>query len=624
MAEPTKQKHGVDFLNFVLDDDPKHGTVRAVLWLTNHPKNAGQPGEISWVQPINPSVDLVERALTYFNANLPEDRKQFLGTTRHIVNPNVTRAFNEVYYKNDKSSVHAPNMQAWNFEQAIRSVINSDPEKYKDLIGISFEEICATHIDKLSDIWKEYLKRVQTGTAFLSDGMKKMMIDLLSIYEGNGPQRNHLQTFMSCIDRYNQNIMVANIEQTGLTFITRPRLCFQSSNLRSQRRMSILDVDNPNTIAFAIRALLDTNLTGGPGTSGSGRLSNALLQCPLINPLNPFMTPLMNALTALSGLPDKFIESEKTYGGYQMEAQTFAIGGDDLSQSGYQLQLEFKELQGGIISSIFYFWEEYIRCVTRGLMLAYPDDIDEQCLNYTVSIYRFNLDPTGHYIQDWCKCTGCYPTTLPLGAKLQVNEGEHINPYANKVNVTFECNKVEYRDYAIFMDFNTLMRRYCPQINLTKGNTEYQPGEGVNPADRMKPDNALQSPTLPRVPWSNFIGLPWITSDVNGPKLEFRMVDAGNPIYSTSGDAYFKILTDKLMSAEIARMLANSGKARDDQTRGLSQMYPEMLKKGMDYMDSSKVTVNGADYYGCSNLVSFARTGILEAAAEASALAEKK
>ena len=103
MARPTKQKHGVDFLNFVLDDDPKYGTVRAVLWLTNHPENAGQPGEISWVQPINPSVDLVERALTYFNANLPEDRKQFLGPTRHIVNPNITRAFNEVYYKNDES-----------------------------------------------------------------------------------------------------------------------------------------------------------------------------------------------------------------------------------------------------------------------------------------------------------------------------------------------------------------------------------------------------------------------------------------------------------------------------------------------------------------------------------------
>ena len=135
---------------------------------------------------------------------------------------------------------------------------------------------------------------------------------------------------------------------------------------------------------------------------------------------------MCNSLTSISGFPDIALQTQTTQGGYQQEAQTFAIGADDFNRATYNLSLNFKDIQHGPVSAIIYYWLEYIRCVTRGLMLAYADDIDEQRLNYTVSIYRFTLDPTRTYITDWCKCTGCFPTTLNTGSIVQVNDNEEF------------------------------------------------------------------------------------------------------------------------------------------------------------------------------------------------------
>lgn len=84
------------------------------------------------------------------------------------------------------------------------------------------------------------------------------------------------------------------------------------------------------------------------------------------------------------------------------ESQSIAIG-SDRNRKPFDLQLTFTEPLGGICMAILQFWLEYIASVTIGEMVAYPFQIDRQILNYTVSIYRFILDPSKQYIQNGLK-----------------------------------------------------------------------------------------------------------------------------------------------------------------------------------------------------------------------------
>ena len=406
----------------------------------------------------------------------------------------------------------------------------------------------------------------------ISREMKDRIVNLSFVTSGAGPYFNQIQTFLTCLDRFKGNILPVNTMESGLTFITRPRLCLQSSNIRNNRRMVALDTLNPTSIAFMIRCLLDTNF----GEVNGQRYRHIVQSSPLIDPYNPFLTPLCNSLISIGGFPDYMIQTQTTDGGYQTEAQTFAIGGDDFNRATYNLSLEFKDIQHGPVSAIIYYWLEYIRCVTRGILLAYADDIDEQRLNYTVSIYRFALDPTKTYIVDWCKCTGCFPTNLNTGSILQVNDGEEFVNAATRITVGFACNKVEYRDHAIFNDFNTLVQRYFPDINKdTSGNYAEPDSRGIN-------HHTLLHPNLPKEPYTNYRGIPYITSDMHGPRLEFRR--SPTPVFPYAKGT--NDLVDQLLMIDMMRKAKEFG---EENYQRYARLYTP------EYMNETKMNDLGAN-----------------------------
>ena len=402
----------------------------------------------------------------------------------------------------------------------------------------------------------------------LSTEDRERILNIMWLSSGLGGYHNQLQTFMTSLNRFGGLNVTPSTEHVGLTFITRPRLCLQSSNIRNNRILTTLDTLNNRTMAFAIRNLLDSNF----GFANNGLYGKQVYSSPIFDVQNPFLVPLCNALISFSGSPDIDLESTTTDGGYMSEAQSFAIGGSNLQRGNYNLTLNFQEVAHNPVMAILYYWIEYIRCVTRGSLLAYADDIDNQRLNYTVSIYRFLLDPTHRYITKYAKYTGCYPTGLPIGSAFNFSQGDVEVQASKQLSITFNCNKVEYMDYAILMDFNTLMRRYCPIINKgtkrelrtrqiphyytrkeyrtsyyydradsswrrhtyqvevqhtwyeSRQYVEYTDVEYVPTDDNGAPNEgyALKCPTLPIEALANFRGLPYIVSDRNGFRLEFR------------------------------------------------------------------------------------------------------
>ena len=318
----------------------------------------------------------------------------------------------------------------------------------------------------------------------------KVMIDEIHRSTASGGYFNQFQTFFTGFDKFGRSTLPPNAVHSGMTFITRPKLNLTSSSLRQSSKMLALDTLNVTDVQHMIRCLLDTKFADSPNSNAG---TSALL-----NTNNPFNTPLCNALVGVSGWPDIVIESNTTEGGFHGENQTFVIGGDNLNKT-YDLTLTFKDPQGGAIAAMLDFWLEYMRCVSRGIMIAYKEDIDALRLNYTVSIYRFLLDPMRKFIVGYSKATGTYPTSIPIGGMFNVNEGEVTISTVGKFSVPWKANKIEYNKPEIIADFNRLVRNYCSGID-----------------DYVALENTA---------YNNYVGLPYIyTSGTSrGMQLQYRV-----------------------------------------------------------------------------------------------------
>lgn len=315
------------------------------------------------------------------------------------------------------------------------------------------------------------------------------LIELLYRYTGQGSLINQTELFFSRLDRYGINTLPGNVEHAGLTFFTRPKLPLTSGNLQQCPSLIGLDTTDPRTFAFAIRLWLDTKM------SKSGAWLAKAYECPFFDPKSAINIPLSNACVAQSGWPDPFVQTFTTTGGFFQEDQTFAIGSDRLRKT-YDLTFTFKETQGGPILAMLYAWYEVMSCLAEGTMVAYAEDIDEQRLCYTCSIYRFLLDPSKRHITHYAKATGCFPKAPPMGALFNQSRGELNVSAASEISIPFVVNKVEYDDPRILLDFNMLMTRYCPEIHTY--------------------------PILRPESYNNFKGYPFAISTQFGLELAFR------------------------------------------------------------------------------------------------------
>jgi hypothetical protein len=319
---------------------------------------------------------------------------------------------------------------------------------------------------------------------------------------------NNLQNIMSRLDRHGTAVIPLNTLNYGYYFITRPRLNLTYSNLIRNPILSTLLTENPREISFAIRMLLDTKLSRGLGTKGLLDANNRPLReaeperifrdcipkCSIFDPENPFLVPLNNCLKGISGFPDLDLQVETTEGDFHSSDFTFAKG-SDLNGRTQDLNLEFKEINGGLIMAIIYYWILMIAFLAKGICSAYPDDIYEQRLCYTCSIYRFVTDTSRTQIIWWDKATGCFPKNVPLGSIFNVSQGEVTISSASQFSIPFVANFVEPPNNPdILRDFNRLVSRYTS--SKIKDRTKYVE---LNPRDS-----------------SNFNGIPFIVNDNSG------------------------------------------------------------------------------------------------------------
>lgn len=311
------------------------------------------------------------------------------------------------------------------------------------------------------------------------------IMDLANMYSGLGGYSNQIQTMLRGFDKYQTNTMIPNKISSGLVFMTRPRLNLQSSSLRMARDMASLETTDINSINYMIRALLDT--------AYCKMYRPYVAQSPLIDPFNPFIPLVTNCIQSLDGVPDLVLETETSDGGFQSEDITYPIGSDMLRKS-YDFTLTFKDLPGGPLFALFYYWMLYISHLTKGLMCQYTKDTDDLRMGFTCSIYRFTFDHTQKRIAHAMKGTGCFPIASPTGALFNVTKGESDVEGAKEFSIPFKVNHVTVLDPIVYREFNSLVRKY----------------NGTRRLETMS--------VVPFEPEYNFTGIPWITE---GPELHF-------------------------------------------------------------------------------------------------------
>jgi len=294
-----------------------------------------------------------------------------------------------------------------------------------------------------------------------------------SVYRGAGAGSfyGQYQTVLRGLNKHGTNPLPTNTELSGFTFITRPRLNLATSSIRQDRILSTLDTLHETSLPFMIRCLLDTKFS-----TVHSDLAN---KCPFLEARSPFIIPMSNCITNISGWPDYVIDTETTAGGFFSEDFTFAKGSDRLNRT-YDLNIEFREIQGGIILTLAYIWSRWIDLVTKGDVIAYHEDIANNRLEYTCSIYCFTLDPSLRCISKWAKATGCFPISVPIGLAFNMSNTENFISAMTKFSIPFKANKVEYMDPIILLEFNMLTERYWPALRNVGSLTQVPAGPEYN------------------------------------------------------------------------------------------------------------------------------------------------
>ena len=317
------------------------------------------------------------------------------------------------------------------------------------------------------------------------------ILNMLQRSIGMGSMNHQYYDFMNGLDRAQHNMLPPNVEHSGYTFITRPTLRLDDSALRMRAEFTPLLNTDPTSTTSAIRCYLDPKHHLEMAAHGNGSV--------MANVRSPFLTPVCNGLTSLSGWPDITLQTLTTDSGFHMEDQTFVVGYDMLTRS-YDINMTFKDIQGGPLAALFFYWILNMGYVANGEMPIYGDDEDELRMNYTVSIYRFIVDPTKKIITKFSRGVGCFPKNLPVGAMFNFNQSEVVNTDVGSFSIPFTVNGVEYNNYKTLVDFNLYVQR-C--LNVDKSIIE-------------------DAPDLPLSGYNNYHGIPWIDTSTGEIKLVYK------------------------------------------------------------------------------------------------------
>ena len=263
------------------------------------------------------------------------------------------------------------------------------------------------------------------------------------------------------------NPLPVNKDNFGLTFFTRPNLNLSYDNIAQRRILTpLLDGDGlaSNTYQRAIRMTLDPYL-GDPAMYKTGDPNRALkmLTTDLIDQKNAFIPLLTNNLISISGWPDLQVETFTSTPGNYQESWSMVDSSSRFFGT-YEIQANFKNIEGDPISAMFSAWLHYMSGVYEGSMVPYPNNLVERRIDYQTRIYRLLLDPSRRYVQKIAACGAAFPLNSPLGNSFNYSNEGVYNQDNDQISIRFRAMGADYLDPITIQEFNAVVQIFNPQM----------------------------------------------------------------------------------------------------------------------------------------------------------------
>lgn len=232
-----------------------------------------------------------------------------------------------------------------------------------------------------------------------------------------------------------------NKDHYGITFFTRPDLNMSYDNLGADRMLTSLMSEDKNSMARAIRILLD------PRGEAAGRVSN------LVDPEMAFIPVLSNSLISMSGWPDLTVDAYTSKEGVYKEAYSMVDSTSHIFNT-FDITANFRNIQGDPITLMFAVWIRYASLVYDGTLVPHPENLFQNTIDYQTRMYRLVMDEDFRFVQKIAACGAAFPMASPLGASFNYSEDGEWNSENDQISIPFRCMGANYLDPILVKEFN--------------------------------------------------------------------------------------------------------------------------------------------------------------------------
>ena len=167
--------------------------------------------------------------------------------------------------------------------------------------------------------------------------------------------------------------------------------------------------------------------------------------------IGSYFMPIFTNLTNNADLVDITLDSMSLYGtrsGYFLNMP----GKKSKSETAASLSLNVTETYNNDFTKMITLWVNYINNVVEGIFTANPVSVRDNVLDYTSAIYVFLLGADGSTIKNYCKYTGCYPSSIPLSS----NNASRGSFTQTQLGLNFNYAMFEANNPRILEDFNAI------------------------------------------------------------------------------------------------------------------------------------------------------------------------
>ena len=242
----------------------------------------------------------------------------------------------------------------------------------------------------------------------------------------------------------------SNRDNYGFTFFVRPQLNLQSSNIRNHRIFYSMLTQQSVSIQRYVRCMLDPRMQTGYTFNKN---SIPAIQCPLVDPLNPFIPVLTNNLLSISGWPDITVDTFTSKPGLYRENYA-QVDGIAKNYEAFDLDASFRNTRGDPIIFLFYIWLNYMADVFEGKLVPYMDFIKENEIDYNTRIFRLILDESKTFVTKIASSGPAIPISNPTSSFFDYNHEIPFNDQNDKFTIRFKCLGVTYFDSILIKEFN--------------------------------------------------------------------------------------------------------------------------------------------------------------------------